>query len=71
MLLITSCHTTPIVIKEPKVYKFSELDPENYKKIIETYAHQVREFKTAYDDLKIQIEAADGTRIIIIRDDLP
>lgn len=81
MQLLTSCKTTPIVIRDYKKYDFQDLidkklteelqnldqnEIDALMEILRMYANQIREIKYVHDDLIIQIKSADGDIITVI-----
>lgn len=68
ILLISSCQTVIIQLKETKKYNFSELKNQECIEILKVYINQLNEIKSDYEDLKNQIKIADGYRIIVIEE---
>ena len=70
ILLISSCQTVIIQLKETKTYNFSELKNQNLscREIIKIYFFQLNEVISKYEDLKNQIKTADGYKIVVVEE---
>jgi hypothetical protein len=66
ILLISSCQTVIIQLKETKKYDFKELKDKDCIEIIKVYVQQLNEIMSDYEDLKSQIKTADGYKIVIV-----
>lgn len=58
----------PIVIKDYKKYDFKNLNQNDCKTIVKTYALQINELLYAYEDLLLQVKLANNQRIIVIEE---